>query len=92
MLSLLEKCKLVMTDSGGLQKESYFFGKFCITLRDETEWIELVHKGVNALAKTSTEKIVKLFRENRDRRVDAKSGLYGDGDAAGKIVDRLMRE
>ena len=90
MLALLEKCKLVMTDSGGLQKESYFFGKFCITLRDETEWLELVHEGVNALAGASTEKIVDLFVANKDRRIDSRSGLYGDGDAAGKIVDRLV--
>jgi UDP-GlcNAc3NAcA epimerase len=90
MLALLEKCKLVMTDSGGLQKESYFFGKFCITLRDETEWLELVHEGVNALAGASTEKIIELFMANRNRNVDSKSGLYGDGDAAAKIVDRLV--
>jgi hypothetical protein len=50
MLELLKHCKLVMSDSGGLQKEAFFFQKFCITLRDETEWVELVNGGFNFLA------------------------------------------
>ncbi len=47
MVWLISNCSLVMTDSGGLQKEAYFFKKHCITLRDETEWVELVDAGVN---------------------------------------------
>lgn len=90
MLALLDACKLVMTDSGGLQKESYFFGKFCITLRDETEWTELVSAGANALAGASPEKIRRLFHENLGKPVDKDAALYGDGNAAGKIVDVLL--
>ena len=47
MIYLIEHCRLVMTDSGGLQKEAYFFKKPCVTLRDETEWVELVENGFN---------------------------------------------
>ena len=50
MVWMLKHCRLVMTDSGGLQKEAYFFDKYCITLRDETEWVELVKYGYNFLA------------------------------------------
>jgi UDP-GlcNAc3NAcA epimerase len=89
MLALLEGCKLVMTDSGGLQKESYFFGKFCITLRDETEWLELVDAGVNALAGASTRRILDAWKSNINRPVDRIPSLYGDGNAAGKIVEVL---
>jgi len=90
MLALLGHCRLVMTDSGGLQKESYFFGKFCITLRDETEWVELVDAGVNALGGASTDRILQLFRSNVNRSVNTGSSLYGDGNAAGKIVEALI--
>ena len=48
MVWLIDHCSFVMTDSGGLQKEAYFFKKYCITLRDETEWSELVHVGMNS--------------------------------------------
>ena len=51
MIDLLDKCKIVITDSGGLQKEAYFFNKFCITLRDTTEWVELIENEVNILLK-----------------------------------------
>jgi UDP-GlcNAc3NAcA epimerase len=90
MLALLEKCGLVMTDSGGLQKESYFSGKFCITLRDETEWTELVEHGVNALAGADKHEIVRLFKAHMGEAVSGSALLYGDGNAAGHIVQRLV--
>lgn len=89
MLALLDGCGMVMTDSGGLQKESYFFGKYCITLRDQTEWTELVDAGVNALAGASSEKIITLFDEHFGKTIDTSESLYGDGKAAQKIVARL---
>lgn len=49
MLHLLKACSLVVTDSGGLQKEAYFFSKYCLTLREETEWVELIDHGYNFL-------------------------------------------
>lgn len=49
MVYLLKHCSLVATDSGGLQKEAYFFKKYCITLRTETEWTELVEQGANII-------------------------------------------
>lgn len=89
MLSLIENCKLVLTDSGGLQKEAYFFEKFCLTLRDQTEWVELVEAGANEIVGADTEKILAGFRKNQDIVIKSTS-LYGDGDAARKIVEKLF--
>lgn len=88
MLSLMENCKLVLTDSGGLQKEAYFFEKFCLTLRDQTEWVELVEAGANEIVGADTEKILAGFRKNQDIAIKSTS-LYGDGCAARKIVEKL---
>ncbi|MCE2935533.1 MAG: non-hydrolyzing UDP-N-acetylglucosamine 2-epimerase [Cyclobacteriaceae bacterium] len=89
MLALLENCRLVLTDSGGLQKEAYFFQKFCITLRDQTEWVELVEAGVNRLAGADKPTILNVFNEVRTQSVSSASQLYGDGHAAEKIASVL---
>lgn len=88
MIYLLDKCSLVMTDSGGLQKEAFFFRKYCITLRNETEWTELVDHGYNALAGNSYDKIMQAYREQP--HPDFSTLLYGDGHAAKVIVDTLI--
>lgn len=90
MIELLKRCKLVMTDSGGLQKEAYFFEKNCVTLRDETEWVELVQNGFNVLAGADEEKIVSSAKEMLLKSSDFKVRLYGEGNAGQKIVDALL--
>jgi UDP-GlcNAc3NAcA epimerase len=62
MVQLLSHSKFVLTDSGGVQKEAYFFNKYCITLRNETEWIELVANGYNQLVGASSEKILAAVK------------------------------
>ena len=89
MLELLKNCSLVMTDSGGLQKEAFFFKKFCLTLRDETEWVELVENGFNVLAGADCDKITKLALDLSTKSADFSKPLYGNGDAAGAIVNAL---
>ena len=89
MLSLLEDCKMVLTDSGGLQKEAYFFNKFCITLRDQTEWVELVEAGANEITGADTEKIMASFHKNKEVVIKPQL-LYGNGDAARKIAAKLL--
>lgn len=89
MLSLLDGCRLVMTDSGGLQKEAYFFEKYCITLRDQTEWVELVSAGVNSIVGADLEKMLIAFQNHKDRRIDSTKNLYGHGDASQRIAKLL---
>ncbi len=89
MIELLSHAKLVMTYSGGLQKEAFFFKKPCVTLREETEWVELVEAGVNVLACEDPEKILGAFRIMREALIDYSVNLYGDGKASEKIVSSL---
>lgn len=86
MLCLLDKCSLVLTDSGGLQKEAYFLKKKCITLRDQTEWVELIESGCNFLAGKQKNKILESFKAVKNEQCDFEKNLYGDGRAAEKIV------
>lgn len=90
MLMLLDQCKMVLTDSGGLQKEAYLFGKFCLTLRDQTEWVELVKAGANLVVAANEKKIISGFKNNLGKKISTKA-LYGKGDAAKKIAKRLSR-
>ena len=90
MLWLLNHCGLVVTDSGGVQKEAFFMGKACITMRDQTEWIELIEEGVNELVGADKEKIINAVKRNYGRTVEDKNQLYGGGTAAKKIVLELM--
>ena len=57
MIALLKRCSIVLTDSGGLQKEAFFFSSPCVTLRDQTEWVELVENGFNMLAGANYDEI-----------------------------------
>jgi UDP-GlcNAc3NAcA epimerase len=91
MLELLKRCKFVMTDSGGLQKEAFFFNKYCITLRNETEWIELVNAGVNIIAGSDTSSILSAARQVLDRPFTCQQKLYGDGHAADLICNHLVK-
>lgn len=91
MVWLIDNCKLVMTDSGGLQKEAYFFEKQCITLRDETEWVELVECGANTLVGASKEKILESFANHSKFQIqNSKLNLYGDGMASQNIIKELL--
>ncbi len=90
MVWLLKHCRLVLTDSGGVQKEAYFFQKPCVTLRDETEWVELVEAGVNTLAGADPASILSASKEMVTRSI-AQPTLYGDGHSAEKIVECLSR-
>ncbi len=91
MLYLLKYCRLVMTDSGGMQKEAYFFEKPCITLRNDTEWVELVEIGVNVLAGADRNMIIERWKTFTQSRFNFTAKLYGQGDAGQKIVSHLSK-
>ena len=90
MIELLKRTKIVITDSGGLQKESYFFKKPCIILRNETEWVELVRNGNNYLAGADTDKLLFYYRKALDTKTSNSVDLYGDGDAHKKVLSVLL--
>jgi UDP-GlcNAc3NAcA epimerase len=90
MLWLINHCELVMTDSGGLQKEAYFFDKFCITLRAETEWVELIRGGYNFLCDTNALKISSAYQEIKGKTFLKKESLYGNGQAASQIINFFL--
>lgn len=90
MLQFLSHCELVLTDSGGLQKEAYMCEKPCVTLRNETEWIELVDCGVNRLVGTSIEKIISATKDFMIHKPEFKKGLYGNGNAAHQIIESML--
>ncbi len=90
MVWLLKECGMVVTDSGGLQKEAFFFNKPCVTIRDQTEWVELVDLGVNKLAGPDKVEIVSAVQEMQCKRIVDKYELYGGGNAANRIVEMLL--
>lgn len=90
MIELLQASQIILTDSGGLQKEAYFFGKYCITMRRETEWTELVTHGVNGLCDDDYECMRRHIAEYVGKNMTAYH-LYGDGNA-GEIIVKTLRE
>ena len=92
MVWLIDNSELIITDSGGLQKEAYFFDKYCITLREETEWIELVNGGFNSLVGVDKDLIIKTY--NKFKSLVFKSNdeqFYGDGNTCNKIIKELLK-
>jgi UDP-N-acetylglucosamine 2-epimerase len=87
MVALTDSARLVLTDSGGLQKEAYWLGVPCLTLRDETEWVETVETGWNVLVGSDSEKIIQAVHSFSPP--GSHPALYGDGCVAARCVDLL---
>jgi UDP-GlcNAc3NAcA epimerase len=90
MVRLESACSMVLTDSGGVQKEAYFYGKPCVVLRPETEWLELLEAGAARLADADPALIENAVREFRDSPREVPAGLYGDGHSAARIAAALL--
>jgi UDP-GlcNAc3NAcA epimerase len=90
MVMLEKHARLIATDSGGVQKEAFFHRVPCVTLRDETEWVELVDIGWNTvIPPTSSSAIVNTIRGTSSKHDDLDASPYGDGTAARHIVQHL---
>lgn len=91
MINLVANCSLVITDSGGLQKEAFFFRKFCCTIREQTEWIELVINGYNFLVGTNQDLIIQKSTQLLSADFPAAKNLYGNGSACSTICKNLIQ-
>ena len=87
MLMLEQNSRMIVTDSGGIQKEAYLLGIRCITLREETEWVETVEAGWNCLTGADSSKIATRFHDFNPQ--GSRPDIYGDGHAADKIIEIL---
>jgi len=90
MICLEKNAAAILTDSGGVQKEAYFFKVPCITLRDNTEWVETVKSGWNTLAGADTVKIIRAYKRLKARK--AHPDYYGDGNTSKRIIGILKKE
>ena len=88
MLMLEQHTRLIITDSGGIQKEAYFLSVPCVTLRSETEWVETIESGWNILVDVENEDIGKVIR-NREWPKEKKGNAFGNGRAAYEIANIL---
>jgi UDP-GlcNAc3NAcA epimerase len=86
--ALAGQARVIVTDSGGLQKEAYWYGVPCVTLRPSTEWVDTVELGANTLVDDDPERIVAAVAEAR--MPDARPPLYGDGRASERIADLIV--
>jgi UDP-GlcNAc3NAcA epimerase len=86
--ALASQARVIVTDSGGLQKEAYWYGVPCVTARPSTEWVDTVQQGANTLVDADPERIVAAVTAARQLAAD-RPALYGDGRAAPKIAEAL---
>jgi UDP-GlcNAc3NAcA epimerase len=90
MIALESNCKLVMTDSGGVQKEAYYFNKPCIIFRSETEWVEIVNEGAAVVANADKEYIISSYNKLINKPDLLFPQLFGDGKAAEFICNKML--
>ena len=90
MIALERHARLVMTDSGGVQKEAYFFKKPCIILRPETEWVEIVQTGNAILADADESRIMQAWQHFKDNPPTSFPEIFGDGHAAEFMLEKII--
>lgn len=92
IIALESNARIIITDSGGLQKEAYFVQKPCVILREQTEWIEIVENGNAVLAGANYEKIISAFDELMTKNKFTFPPFYGNGNAANFICTKILED
>lgn len=90
MLVLEKHCSLILTDSGGVQKESFFFQKPCIIMRSESEWVEIVKNGNAIIADADKDRIIEAYRHFTTEKKLTYPEIFGDGRAAHFICSKIL--
>jgi UDP-GlcNAc3NAcA epimerase len=90
MVALEQAAKVILTDSGGVQKEAFFYRVPCITMRDETEWVETVDLGWNQLVGACRENILEAYTTFAKKTPKESASPYGDGHASEHIINHLV--
>jgi UDP-GlcNAc3NAcA epimerase len=91
MIVLETNCKLILTDSGGVQKEAFYFKKPCVILRPQTEWVELVECGAAKIADSDPETIISSAQAYLSAYLPSNEEFYGDGNAASFICEKIIQ-
>ncbi|MBR4339949.1 MAG: UDP-N-acetylglucosamine 2-epimerase (non-hydrolyzing) [Bacteroidales bacterium] len=89
MTALEQNARMVLTDSGGVQKESFFFARPCVIMRPETEWKEIVEQGAGIIADADAEKIINAYNSLKNKKLNLKP-VFGDGNASTIIADKML--
>lgn len=92
IISLEKNARLIITDSGGLQKEAFFFQKPCVILRPETEWVEIVQNGNAILADADEMRIINAVNELLGKKDFSYPSIFGDGNAAKFIAEKMLEQ
>jgi UDP-GlcNAc3NAcA epimerase len=92
MIALEKGAKLIMTDSGGVQKEAYFFNKACVILRPETEWVEIVEEKAAIICDTDYNRIISAYKHFSENTISNFPEIFGNGKAAEFIVDTILNK
>jgi len=90
IIQLEKHAQMIITDSGGVQKEAYFFKKPCIILRPQTEWVELVENGAAKIANADKSKILAAYEDFSSSGKLDYPPVFGDGNAAGYICEKMI--
>lgn len=89
MTALEQNARMVLTDSGGVQKEAFFFARPCVIMRPETEWVEIVEQGAGIIADADSDRIIGAYNVFKNKKLNLKP-VFGDGNASTIIAEKML--